>query len=566
MTSRVLQEKNPAARSFNNALLRRKNAFTHENICDRDRLSDALFPAWSFGSISVLPRQLYRESGGTGLDRTPFPIQRKLAIGIVDDPLEREADRVADQVMRMPDSAAVGASPSPTASTFLPECSCGGAYEKSKNGREGTDLRSPTSSVHAGFASPVVNEVLRSPGQRLDPETRAFFESRLDRDFSRIRIHTDAVAVSSAQAVNANAYTLGQHIVFDSQQYAPASDHGKRLLAHELAHVVQQHSDASPLLARQPASPSPQVQGQPGSAQQSTCSKLNLSALNLPRKNNNGAQFFEETSKDIRFLVAVGKGQAAAVKGKVNKLASHIDRLNLLITDPSSQIKLVIVTDGTSEHRSLCGQPVLIIDPKEFDAQTVVHETIHGVTDHLRQQSQGTGAQAANAKKFLDKVADIFLQLSGLTINVSPGNPVVATNLVDPSILNPQKGPEHPGQNMDEFLASAVAAYLLNKTLLKQKIQEFGKKDPKVKQAGNELMELLGALSGTLMFTNKPLLTGVTEFIFPSLSILSLISPLNSLTSDPKSIAAAVKDFPSTPALDESALGTHGLLTELLLP
>jgi len=82
--------------------------------------------------------------------------------------------------------------------------------------------------------------VLRSPGQPLDAGTRAFMEPRFGRDFSHVRIHTDVPAAASAHAVAALAYTVGQQIVFGSGQYAPTTPAGRRLLAHELAHTVQQ--------------------------------------------------------------------------------------------------------------------------------------------------------------------------------------------------------------------------------------------------------------------------------------------------------------------------------------
>jgi len=86
----------------------------------------------------------------------------------------------------------------------------------------------------------LVHEVLRSPGQPLNSPIRTFMESRLGRDFSSIRIHTDAKAMRSASEVNALAFTAGRHIVFGRNQYAPDTDAGKRLLAHELTHAVQQ--------------------------------------------------------------------------------------------------------------------------------------------------------------------------------------------------------------------------------------------------------------------------------------------------------------------------------------
>ncbi|NJD75636.1 MAG: DUF4157 domain-containing protein [Candidatus Methanoperedens sp.] len=88
----------------------------------------------------------------------------------------------------------------------------------------------------------IVHHVLNSPGQPLDTGTRAFMEPRLGHDFSKVRVHADIEAAESAQAVNALAYTVGQDVVFGPGKYAPKTDIGKKLLAHELIHVVQQDS------------------------------------------------------------------------------------------------------------------------------------------------------------------------------------------------------------------------------------------------------------------------------------------------------------------------------------
>ena len=90
----------------------------------------------------------------------------------------------------------------------------------------------------------IVHEVLRSTGRPLDPETRAFFEPRFGHDFSQVRVHTDAKAAESARAVNAQAFTAGNHLVFAAGRYQPQTA-GKRLLAHELTHVVQQKTARS---------------------------------------------------------------------------------------------------------------------------------------------------------------------------------------------------------------------------------------------------------------------------------------------------------------------------------
>lgn len=87
---------------------------------------------------------------------------------------------------------------------------------------------------------PIVRDVLRAPGQLLEPSTLAFFEPRFGHDFSQVRLHTDSRAAESARAVSASAYTVGHHIAFASGRHAPGTTSGVELLAHELAHVVQQ--------------------------------------------------------------------------------------------------------------------------------------------------------------------------------------------------------------------------------------------------------------------------------------------------------------------------------------
>jgi hypothetical protein len=92
----------------------------------------------------------------------------------------------------------------------------------------------------AGIAPPIVHDVLRSSGEPLDASARAFFEQRLGHDFSCIRVHHDDRSADSARAVDAFAYTVGPHIVFNAGQYSPETEPGRQLLAHELTHAVQQ--------------------------------------------------------------------------------------------------------------------------------------------------------------------------------------------------------------------------------------------------------------------------------------------------------------------------------------
>jgi len=176
-------------------------------------------------------------------------LQRKLAIGAVNDPLEHEADRVAEQVMRMPASATVPRASPLQLSRKCAECE----EEKGKLQRKSAGQPAPQT------APPVVHEVLRSPGQPLDAATRAFFEPRFGRGFSDVCVHVGAEAAASARAVNALAYTVGHDVVFGENHYGPRSPEGKRLLAHELAHVAQQTG-----VPGRPGSVSPVVQRDDG--------------------------------------------------------------------------------------------------------------------------------------------------------------------------------------------------------------------------------------------------------------------------------------------------------------
>lgn len=92
----------------------------------------------------------------------------------------------------------------------------------------------------------MVHDVLRSAGQPLNAATRAFMEPRFGQDFSKIRVHTDAKAAESARDLNASAYTLGSNIVFGAGQFLPETPAGRRLLSHELTHVMQQRRSPVP--------------------------------------------------------------------------------------------------------------------------------------------------------------------------------------------------------------------------------------------------------------------------------------------------------------------------------
>jgi hypothetical protein len=157
--------------------------------------------------------------------KSPASVQAKLTVGAPGDSYEQEADRVSEQVMRMPQPQLQRA------------CSCGGGCPECQTGQLGRGHETlQTKRVHAGdsdtgriAAPPIVHEVLGSPGQPLDAATRAFMEPRFGHDFSRVRVHTDGLATDSAATVDARAYTVGSHVVFGRGQYSPTTHQGRRL-------------------------------------------------------------------------------------------------------------------------------------------------------------------------------------------------------------------------------------------------------------------------------------------------------------------------------------------------
>ncbi|MDJ0806657.1 MAG: DUF4157 domain-containing protein [Gammaproteobacteria bacterium] len=115
-------------------------------------------------------------------------------------------------------------------------------------------------------ATPLVSDVLRSAGRPLSPTLRDYFEPRFGQDFSRVRVHTDPLANASSRNIGARAYTHGSHIVFGSQEYRPETLSGRRLLAHELTHVVQQ-SQVAAIVQRDPLDGEEDLLGQQGRAE-----------------------------------------------------------------------------------------------------------------------------------------------------------------------------------------------------------------------------------------------------------------------------------------------------------
>ena len=150
----------------------------------------------------------------------PRALQAKLTISTPGDEFEREADAVTDEVMRMADPIADASAPNPS-DEETPR------IQRLANGEGGNEVASDFTS-RLGPAAP------------LDTASRGYFEPRFGRDFGDVRIHDGSEAAAAAASVQARAFTLGRDVVFAAGEHDPRSESGKRLLAHELTHVVQQ--------------------------------------------------------------------------------------------------------------------------------------------------------------------------------------------------------------------------------------------------------------------------------------------------------------------------------------
>ena len=202
-------------------------------------------PAFSSHPSAEAHKTIYRKSScacGGGCPACQAK-SSNLKVSQPNDSAEIEADQIADQVMRMPlgvregkPIANIGGSPS----TIHRKCAgCEDEerpiHRKPLPSGGGISTQSPAHVQHA----------IGSGGRPLDRDTRTFFEPRFGYDLSSVRVHTDSMVGQSARAIDARAYTLGSNIVFGNGEYRPDSESGRHLLAHELAHTVQQNDHIS---------------------------------------------------------------------------------------------------------------------------------------------------------------------------------------------------------------------------------------------------------------------------------------------------------------------------------
>jgi len=215
----------------------------------------------------ALPSPLSCPFGGI-CHRCPSPVQAKLTVGQPGDKYEQEADRVAEEILRHPEPTAVTGPGSLEPRQSLPlmrSCAPCDEHLQRLTLEECEEPRCqkeekrlpllpkgvPGQTQQVAPAQEAAISGSLEGGSPLPGALRDFYEPRFGQDFSGVRLHTDAQAATAAQTVQARAFTLGSHIVLGAGEYAPETERGRKLLAHELTHVVQQTNTlAAPALQR----------------------------------------------------------------------------------------------------------------------------------------------------------------------------------------------------------------------------------------------------------------------------------------------------------------------------
>ena len=297
-------------------------------------------------------------------------LQPKLEIGAIDDPLEREADAVADKVMRMPDSA-----PALSRSPRQVGRKCAACEEE---GKKKVQLKPASATPALGTAPPVVHDALSAPGRPLDAEARNFFEPRFGFDFGDVRVRSHAAA---AQAIGARAFALGRDIVLADAAQAEG-DGGRRLLAHELAHVVQQTQGGAEQVQRVPK------RDEVGTIYDfsTNCGWIDWHHANpwlmteLIKRVRDASDGLKDPASGAPAAgaPATGAAAAAAPAGQVTTPTMTSRGLGLVIHAAAFQVKL---------KRALSDAEVVSVSLSLFKTLSIMFETQQRATDWLRESS-----------------------------------------------------------------------------------------------------------------------------------------------------------------------------------
>lgn len=323
--------------------------------------------------------------------------------------------------------------------------------------------------------------------------TRAFMEARFARDFSAVRVYTDSAATAAADALHARAFTLGDAVVFGANQYRPDTPSGRRLIAHELAHVVQQ--TAAP--------------GRSFPIQRDAKADKPSAALKPDFEKRHGDFYLAGyTIKGAVIRLSILEKDRATVEKNLVGIADVINEANRAIADPAFQVKICAIANATTRFTTYKGQSILSLAPEDANRATARHELGHATFHYLRGMQKtksslrGTALQIAEiyvrlaaTKPVKGKVRSFDIE-SGQVKDVEAEHPA-GLWIADPPQWKGKPGvrSEHPWDDADELFASAREAFLEDRKGFEASIKRFAKLDSKVSEPANQLLAVLEALS-----------------------------------------------------------------------
>jgi hypothetical protein len=328
-------------------------------------------------------------------------LQAKLKVNRPGDTYEHEADTIADRVMSTRPQYAVTGAP--------------------------MHIQRFAEQSHGQFDAPAsVDQALASVGSPLEPAVRQDMEQRFGHDFSRVRVHSDPTAELSAREVNANAYTVGRNIVFGAGRFAPGTHEGRRLIAHELTHVVQQAGADGMRDSR--------IDEQRGLCPIPQASTSTFAAGSVIRSTN---------SHDIAGLI---QRQATAVAPTARK------KIKKIILDKKQGVEVLVLEDNSTETIRLLDH----CDPKAGDYTAQVKnspqrsEKLDFVTDQAVGCAVDKGyiAKTATARKVgtLEGVESIEFQVRDDQAGTATGETKVGFGASGQDIGNEQGAPQKETQ------------------------------------------------------------------------------------------------------------------------
>jgi hypothetical protein len=334
-------------------------------------------------------------------------VQPKLRISQPGDADEVEADRVADQVMKMP---APG-----------PETKIGSG---NKLGRERQNYKEST----AVNEQPIVNQVLQSPGMPLDHAARSFFEPRFGHDFSQVRVHCDPKAAASARDMGALAYTVGRDLVFANGEYNSSSDAGRKLLAHELTHHVQQSTHVSRCAPPRASTYAAEVESDRNAERIGTGAEaqVNVTApVSLAKKGDQGDPVADRSywfqSKPPEKPINTPAGIQITPKGQV-----FLDPSIPSIASPSLGTFQVQFAGLDTDFRN--GKPTSAFAAAEKTILDAIKGAL-GDLETLPEIKNAPSQKAAEAQRHEDETVRAKLKESARTLNGKTLNVFIATDL-----------------------------------------------------------------------------------------------------------------------------------------